>query len=511
MDAPTPPDASLPIDSSVPIADAAIDAAPDAELGDSLLIETAGGRLQGRLEGSTRVFSNIPYAAPPLGPLRFAPPMPALPWTGIRDATANGPMCPQVNAAGPSSEDCLTLNIYAPESADSAPVMVFIHGGGFATGDSSYPAQYLSHAGDTIVVLIQYRVGALGHLVHPALDAELGVPSGNLSMRDQQRALEWVRDNIQAFGGDAANVTLFGQSAGGVYICLHTVASGSRSLAQRFIMQSGSCAPGPNAPWSREEVMASSETIASQVCPGATDPLTCLRDAPVSALVPANALEALTVQWRPYIDGTLITDRPLQLMRSPDFHAPPTLLGYNHDDYAFFQKHGFPVAANLFELDVLIALMYPDHAAELSAQYMPQTDDEANAAWMRLRTDEFFRCPAQRQARATAQSGSTYVYSFDVQPAVHALELDYVFGWPSGGISENWAQAPFPTLATVVHAAQTYWTSFARTGDPNSADLLTWPRYELNQQALMRITDPLSVNADADSESCAIWETIWPD
>ncbi|HKU44412.1 MAG TPA: carboxylesterase family protein, partial [Polyangiales bacterium] len=178
------------------------------------------GKLQGKLVNTTREFLGIPYAKAPIGALRFAPPQAAPGWSGTRSAVAMGPSCPQpagaLAAPGPQSEDCLTLNVYAPNAGAKLPVMVFVHGGAFVGGGSiQYDAQRLSEQGKVIVVTFNYRLGALGLFAHPALDAVRGTaPSGNDALRDQQLALAWVKANIESFKGDPANVTLFGESAG---------------------------------------------------------------------------------------------------------------------------------------------------------------------------------------------------------------------------------------------------------------------------------------------------------
>lgn len=191
------------------------DAGPPTD-GSDLILDVSGGRIEGTRDGETRLFFGIPYGKPPVAELRFRPPVPAEPWTGLRSAAEYGASCMQGAdmVEGPIDEDCLFVNVFAPPKQERpAPVMVFFYGGAFVSGAGrSYDGRFLSRKGNTVVVTFNHRVGAFGFFTHPALDEELGFPSGNMGIRDQQLALRWVHDNIAAFGGDPANVTLFGQS-----------------------------------------------------------------------------------------------------------------------------------------------------------------------------------------------------------------------------------------------------------------------------------------------------------
>ncbi|MGH7271867.1 MAG: carboxylesterase family protein, partial [Polyangiaceae bacterium] len=238
---------------------------------------TQGG-LGGKLAGATCEYLGIPYGAPPTGALRFAPPQPAAAWQGmVRDATNFGPSCLQANSllsAGgtPGSEDCLSVNVFTPKAAPSQPlpVMVFIYGGAFTSGSSSvYDGRPLSEKGPVVVVTMNYRLGALGFLALPALDAQRqGAPSGSDGIRDQQLALKWVKDNIATFHGDAANVTVFGESAGSMSTCIHMVSPGSQGLANRYILESGSCLGKSTLLATKAQAYQVSQELASSLCGG---------------------------------------------------------------------------------------------------------------------------------------------------------------------------------------------------------------------------------------------------
>ena len=220
---------------------------------DTSLVQTAAGTVRGKVEWDHRLFADIPYAAPPVGPLRFRPPAPAQAWEGIRDATEPGPRCIQDPGADPefgkqSDEDCLSLNVWTPAMKGSPrPVMVWIHGGSFTGGSGKiYDGRWLVSRGDVIVVTINYRLGTLGFLAHPALGPPGDV--GNYGLQDQQAALRWVRDNIANFGGDPAKVTVAGESAGGMSVCDHLVAPGSKGLFRAAIIQSAPCGAQADLP-----------------------------------------------------------------------------------------------------------------------------------------------------------------------------------------------------------------------------------------------------------------------
>ncbi|HEY9264508.1 MAG TPA: carboxylesterase family protein, partial [Mycobacterium sp.] len=218
---------------------------------DPALVQTAAGAVRGLVAPDHRLFAGIPYAAPPVGPLRWQPPKPAPPWDGERDGTRFGPRCLQdlegdLELGRQTDEDCLSLNVWTPaENPESGParprpVMVWIHGGAFLNGNGGmYDARRLAARGDIVVVTINYRLGTLGFLAHPALGAPGHV--GNYGLADQQAALAWVRDNIAAFGGDPGKVTVAGESAGGMSVCDHLVAPGSQGLFGAAIVQSGPC------------------------------------------------------------------------------------------------------------------------------------------------------------------------------------------------------------------------------------------------------------------------------
>lgn len=494
----------------------------------TLRVRVSSGWLEGTLEGDTRVFRGIPYAAPPTGERRFAPPAPAQAWSGVLPAMAFGPSCPQPNdpvaIPGPQNEDCLTLNVAAPVSSSRAlPVVVFLHGGGFKQGGSAdFSLRGLGEAGGLVVVTVNYRLGALGFLVHPALDAALSVPSGNMGLRDQQRALEWVRDNIAAFGGDPSSVTLSGQSAGSVATCLHLVARGSEALAHRFILESGSCVNGPHAPIPRESAVAQGKQLATALCGDRPDTLACLRGLPARALSDWATPESLSYidtvallfgttkdkvpntrfGWWPDVDGALIPDQPAALIERDAFRRLPVLLGTNLRETDIGGSYGFPKLSNRLELSFWVNLTQPAVATRLLEHYMPDTDAGANEAWIRIGTDREYRCPTRALARALRARGApSYLYSFEHLPALHTSELDYVFG-PTGGASLPRISPPLLPASPVVSSVQAYWSAFARSGDPAAPALPVWPPYTLEEDRHLVLSDPPHAAAHLSGADC---------
>jgi para-nitrobenzyl esterase len=516
-------DASLPLDGAAP--DSGTLDVGDSQIGaaSALMINVTEGALRGKRDHDARLFLAVPYAAPPLGALRFALPEPPQRWQGVRNAGTHGPSCiqPPDGTDGPTAEDCLTLDVYTPTQVTSPlPVMVFLHGGAFAGGGAhTFAAQWLSAAQDVIVVTVNYRLGALGLLVDPALDAALGVPSGNLALRDQQRALRWLRDNVAAFGGDRTRITLFGQSAAAISTCLHLFARGSEGLAQRFLMQSGTCLEGGGAPLTRAQIAERSAAYIQLRCPDQTTRLSCLRSLPVSSFTALSIAEDFLVSgFYPYVDGSLLPAPPRELVRRGELHAGEILLGTNLSEFDLPKTKGslLPELPNQLALRFLIATSFPEDDETLLSLYAHGSDADAHAAYVRLTVDKDQRCPSRALARATSARGyPTYLYSFEVAPAVHAMELDYVFGWPEGGVSQGLTGAPYPPLRSLVGAMQRYWTRFARSGDTNltsgskdGGHTPTWPTFN-EGGAYLTLAEPIRSVSSLYGAECDFWDAYY--
>jgi para-nitrobenzyl esterase len=477
-----------------------------------LRISLPNGKLWGLQVGGLRAFLGIPFGSVPQ---RFAPSQRAEPWSGTLDATRYGPACPQADNGLAShdtqDENCLTLDVYTPDdSRTKLPVMVFIHGGAFVAGATSqYDATQLAMT-PMVVVAINYRLGALGFFAHPALDATRpDLPSGSDGIRDQQLALHWVRENIGAFNGDRERVTVFGESAGAISACVHWASPSSRGLAQRYIMQSGTCTidgPGLQTKAKADEL---GMQMADALCPGQADQLACLRAKPAAELATWGGDMGLWGPlWQPTIEGEggVLPDYPERLVARADKLAP-FIVGTNKNEWGFFEQvAGAVTPKSVADLNSTIASAFGEHADMIREHYSTTDDAEANDVWMRLVTDMSFRCPTRTLARlADSRGASTWLYSFEQGPAYHAYELDYVFGgdWVSSNAGVG------PPSAALIGVVQRYWTRFAATGDPNGEADPAWPRFQTASDQHMVLVDPPHQGSALASAECDFWRSYW--
>jgi para-nitrobenzyl esterase len=484
------------------------------------VVRIGGGLVRGADNGGVSTFLGLPYAAPPTGNLRWRPPQPAAGWSGVRDATTFGPSCPQAPSPfappGQFSEDCLYLNVYTPAARSSfggRPVLVWIHGGGLEQdGARDYDGTKLAADG-VVVVTINYRLGALGFLAHPAL-ASHGA-AGNYGLMDQQAALRWVQRNIARFGGDPGNVTIAGQSAGGLSVLAQMVSPGARGLFQRAIVQSGTFALNQR-PLAVAE--AAGETFATAV--GCADQsAACLRSAPVSDLVANFGVEIPGV-----VDGAVLTQPIGTALARGQFARVPVINGITHDEELLFvdglkltvsQGTNIPLAAPLdgsettYEADIAQALgVSPARAAAIAAVYPlsanPTRPDEVFGLAV---SDASFACPALQVDRQTAARGvPTYAYQFndDAAPgfglgqATHGAELPYLFDLPNSPVVLNAGQQ------ALAASMRTDWASFAGTGNPSSR-ALPWPSFN-GTRVLSLVPLQSQVTTDfAAAHHCSFW------
>jgi carboxylesterase type B len=292
------------------------------------------------------------------------------------------------------------------------------------------------------------------------------------------------------------------------------VAHGSEALADAFVMESGACVAGSLAPRTRERAERAGIAYADNLCPFTSDMVGCLRGLPADKLVPADFVTAAGGQadlaW-PYVDGSLLSEQPMALMRAGKLNHGPAIVGSNAREAALYPVFGFPTANSKLDLLTLLIGLYPTDWPAIYAQYEPADDAGAKEAFIRAQSDEQFRCPSRALARVLAAQGShAYLYSFEVYPAAHSMELDYVFGWPSGGPSEQFPkEAPIPPTASVVQAVQSYWTTFARGFDPSGGSLPTRPPYRLADDVHMVLAQPLSVGHALARDDCDFWDSVY--
>lgn len=493
---------------------------------EGLEIAIESGVLMGADQGDTRAFRGIPFAAPPVGDLRWKPPEAVEPWTGVRDATQNGSACPQLpTLIGdlPTNEDCLYLNVWAPKEAppEPVPVMVWIHGGAWALGSGAepiYDGQRLVEHSDRVVVSINYRLAALGFLAHPALSAESNTgSSGNYWLLDQVAALEWVQRNILAFGGDPGNVTVFGESAGGGNVCALMASPLTTGLFHRAISQSGICGSGLFAGTLSTNEQRGEATAATLGCTDAANVLSCLRGQTENQLVgllavtgprgglfyaPSDALIPL-----PFADGHALPADTDARFASGDVQPVPLLIGTNGDESRVFHSSdtlALPVRDEPEYREALGRRFAPTDVDAIVAEYPIAAYPSPNEALMAVTDDAFFICPARRTARATARAGlSTYLYGFEhiregATASDHGSEIALVFGQDDVA----------PADRALSDAMIGYWTRFAATGDPNGDGAVTWPAYDTTGDQHLELTDPIAARSGRESQKCDFWDGI---
>ena len=468
---------------------------------------TALGTLQGLTDQGVATFRAVPYAQPPVGALRFAEPAPVAPWPGTRDATRHGPIAPQTPsrlapAMGdytlPMGEDCLTLTIWTPApDAAKRPVLVWLHGGAWVSGAGSldwYDGARLAREGGMVVVGVNYRLGALGWLKHPAL------PADDLGMLDQIAALRWVAAHIAAFGGDPGCVTVMGQSAGAANIGRLLMDDRSRPLFHRAILQSGGFGRDPLTRAEGEEIGA--EVLrAAGLDPAAPDILAQLRAVPVASLLAATGKVAQARARFAETNPPFMPTVPTPMTQAELFAAiargaqgKQVLIGATHDEiHAFFASN--PAMANPDWTASAQRFAALGKRVDAMERYKARRPGGTLMDWLAdIVSDHTFLWPTMRLASALAEAGvATQAFQFDWAPqasrfrACHCIELPFVFGnfaqWPGAGMLQGGEAAEMDGLSDAIRAA---WCAFARTGNA-ATPALPWPHYDTTRRLTMRL------------------------
>lgn len=506
-------------------------------------VEIATGRLRGSREGGVCAFRSIPYAAPPQGALRLAPPAPIVSWTGERDATRFGPVPPQTDdplsarlglrAELPQSENCLSLNVFTPAPDDGRrPVLVWLPGGAFIHGTGAAPpttGERLAARGDVVVVTINYRVGALGflHLGAPGLD---GRPVSNLGLLDQLAALRWVREHVAAFGGDPARVTVFGESAGAGSLVALLAMPAARGLFQRAIVQSAA----PEGWLRAEEAERRGHKLLALLGLEGADPAR-LRDVPLDTLLAAQQRCAADgpyetgMLFAPVVDGETLPERPLDRIAAGAARDVELLIGTTLDEMALYRlQGGFPFTDE--ELPLVVGSQLPGDTSEgrSRAQVVIEGYRRLRAERGRgtgapelfeaIQTDLSLRMPstalAERHARHQPQ---TRVYLFDWPSplegglgACHALDIPFTFGTLDlPGMREFAGDGP-GARALAGHVMDA-WCGFARCGDPGHPGIGAWPRYDRERRSTMVLGEKCgAVDAPYEAERALFEGVGWP-
>jgi para-nitrobenzyl esterase len=491
------------------------------------VVHAPAGDVQGLAVDGVCEFLGIPYAAPPVGDLRWQPPRDASHWQQPLQATKFANTCAQpqrgVFAAPSDTEDCLYLNVFtpktAPDPAARQPVMVWFHGGGLFSGESNdYDGTKLARRGNVVVVTINYRVGALGFFSHPAINAE-GHPYANYGIMDQQFALQWVKRNIAAFGGDPGYVTIFGQSGGGTAVMSNLVSPLSKGLFHRAINQSGTRI-GVTPP---AMMLKLGEEFAAEA--GCTDQRAkCLRSLTVQQVLEHQAGILRVVPDFPTVDGTVITSKALEAFSKGLFNQVPIMTGLVADEQAYFLSEpntGVPLTPEEFYL--YAASFGTAHSAKLLAKYPPANYPNPSLAEIAM-AQGFKACTARLLDQAWAKYVPVYAYEFHDSTApsyfrttsypmraYHTAELQYLFPLFRGGQGTahplNQAQERLSDLMV------DYWTTFARYGTPDHSSKgasPSWPRYSAEKDNVLHLdlARPKSVDGYGKANDCDLWDTI---
>ncbi|MDT5245505.1 MAG: para-nitrobenzyl esterase [Mycobacterium sp.] len=491
---------------------------------DPAVVQTASGAVRGVVAPDHRLFAGIPYAAPPIGPLRWQPPAPAPAWQGVREATHPGPRCIQdpgvdMELGRQTDEDCLTLNVWTPLTNDGhRPVMVWIHGGGFASGNSGlYVANGLASRGNIIVVTMNYRLGALGFLAHPALGPAGAV--GNYGLADQQVALRWVRDNIAKFGGDPDKVTVAGESSGGTSVCDHLVAPDSAGLFRAAIIQSGPCQAQVALPAAEKISLEYADEVG---CGQPESAAQCLR------ALPADKLREPVWYYRigrdqlsgPVKGTTVLPVDPITGLSEKRAARVPVLIGSNHDEFTLF------VALQYLRGQGYTAAQYPDllkdtfgpNAGAVEAHYPLNSYASVPLAYSAAVTDAVFACEADRMADALSGTEPVYAYEFNDRDAPapdalrqlpfpvgasHSLELRYLF---------DIGDAPplNPAQRALADQMVDYWTAFVTSGSPQAPGQPNWPTFDAATGKVLSLQPDGSrvVTTFEQEHQCAFWASV---
>jgi para-nitrobenzyl esterase len=490
-------------------------------------VMTTFGPVAGSEVAGVTSFRGIPYGASTAGEGRFRPPAPPTPWTAMRDATAFGPACPQPSMAlagvagrepEPQSEDCLVLNVFTPAADEAArPVMVWFHGGAWTMGSGAgplYDGSRLAIRGDVVVVTVNHRLGYLGFLHLAELGGSEYADSGNVGALDMRASLEWVRDNVAAFGGDPGNVTIFGESGGGWKICTLLGMPSASGLFHRAVVQSGPLlrAVDPAAATAMAKEMMTKVGVAS---------VEELVGVPVDELVAAQ-VEILGgalgdgAPLGPVLDGRTVPGHFFDPESAASALDVPLLIGSCRDEMTLFSMGIDPERFSDRALGRAARERFGDGWEEVLAVYRSERPDASPFDLYIAMASDRFRVGSIRIAerRSVASSAPVYMYRFDYEStalggrlgAAHGIDIGFVFDNLAAeglGIVEN-----TPAAQELADRASEAWLAFARSGDPNHSGVPTWPRYDVDRRATMIFDDECRVVEDPNAAERRAWDDV---
>jgi para-nitrobenzyl esterase len=499
------------------------------------VVKTKSGNIEGSFEDGLYIFKGIPYAEPPVGTLRWKPPQPVKPWNGVRPALKHGAIAPQtvmpigpfVNVPQPQSEDCLFLNVFTP-GLDNAkrPVMVWIHGGAFTIGSGSdpmYDSVVLPKRGNIVLVTINYRLGMLGFLRLKDVTSGKIPATGNEGLLDQVVALKWVKDNIAAFGGDPGNVTVFGESAGGMSIGFLMAMPSAKGLFQKGILESGVGNLG--IPLKEGNDVAAHFLKTVGIRKNDEKALRALTPAQLleieKNIMASGAGESGSVKITatvPVIDGEIIPDEPNKLAKKGYSKDVITIIGTNLDEWRLFAMM-MPGAGKVDEAQMLQrmgAFIPAENVSKMAAEYRIAREKRGEAVTpteilSAFQTDQMFRIPALELVAAQCENGQkvfNYLFTWKspimggALGACHALEIGFVFGK-----YDDLFCGTGPDADKLAKSMQDAWLAFARTGDPSCESIGKWPVYG-NQRLTMILDKKCHIEAAPYEEERLAWEKV---
>jgi para-nitrobenzyl esterase len=510
----------------------AADRAGGIDLTAADIVRTENGLVRGTTVTGAHTFRGIPYAAPPVGPLRWQAPQPARPWQGIKDATHARDRCaqaadPVAGTAASTSEDCLYLNVTAPATPPRRhlPVVVWLHGGGLKTGaGSDMEPRRLAVDGNAVVVTINYRLGVFGFFGYPGLPG-----SGTFALRDQQAALAWVRRNADRFGGDGHNMTVMGESGGGDSVCAQLTSPTARGLFDKAIIQSGTCNdphiidvlyPGAGDVADTWRPVGTVQTAGAQVagelgCPTGT--LDCLRAIPASKLLTDPSVAA--VYWSPAYGTPLLPEHPAAAIAAGHQAHVPVLMGTTRDEATFLVALTYKTIGT-DQYDQLLARAFPEHTDDVNAAYPVSRYGSPARAWSAIVTDRAYVCPNQETETTLAGLAPTYAYEFADESAPPIFDIDASFpldAYHGSDVPYIWdipgKQPAFTSQQRRLGQQMIgYFSRFAATGNPNRTDLPHWPAVTAGTaptlQQLAPGTHGVRSTTTAGVHHCDLWSEI---
>ncbi len=487
----------------------------ETDRSNSAIAKTTQGELQGQAvpDKDVLVFKGVHYGESTAGAQRFLPPVPVKSWQGVRDATRFGDVCPQGGEVGrrtitgellPMSEDCLVLNVWTPALDDrQRPVMVWFHGRGFYAGSGSeplYDGANLAKRGDLVVITVNHRLNVFGYLPLGQIGGDRFATSGNAGVQDMELALRWVKDNIRAFGGDADNVTIFGESGGGVKVTTLLGVPSAKGLFQRGVVQSGARPTGVPLEIAEKYTSTVMQKLDVHTVEG-------LQQVPMETLIAAVAKPVRTTpSFGPVVDGIYLPRHMFVPDSAPSARGVPLMIGSNKDEFALYER-GNPNFGKMTmaELKEKLAPVYGDTLDALIRAYREsrQTEDPW-ALYIAIQSNRFHR-GTNAVAAVHSKTAPVYLYSFDFKAtekfgAAHGAEIAFVFSNATSAANQQ------PGTAAVENMVSDAWISFARNGDPNHPGLPTWPTYNVKSRPGMVFDVESEVVEDIRKLERLVWE-----